>query len=352
MSNRNPNHQTWTKQAGIVFATPEQHSTAQIMPSSSNICIHFSRGHCKFGNKCKKSHDLTAPLTQTGPNSNNTEQLNVQLRKLFVGLERLNVMSSKDMLYGGKLDQFVEFINDHVASIKQTLIFTPSGDVSQSLFSHEQVQNMAKSLDIWWKRIAGGLKKSNNLYTAIHSLDLVVRSADQKMAQDSFSDSTYLQNGTSQLPKVNRGKKGVAFANFVPQGNYSNVNYFQNGTPQPMQGNKAFQNNVSKNARGKNKKRGNARSAGYASGDNNMYNYWNAILKNSQNFNPNIAKNNNLYMNNSGNSKGKSRRGILRNPNNNGNGNNENMKMSTNSQIANNNRPQPRRGGRGRGKRN
>jgi hypothetical protein len=277
----------------------------------------------------------------------------VQLRKLFVGLERLNVMSSNDMLYGGKLDQFVEFLNDHVASIKQTLIFTPSGHVSRSLFGHERVQNMAKSLDVWWKRIAGGLKKPNNLYTAIQSLDLVVRSANQKMAQASFSDSTYLHNGIPQLPRLKRGKKANTFGSFVPQGNYSNVNYFQNGTPQPIQGNKAFQNNVSKSAREKEKKRGNARAASYASGDKNMYNYWNTILKNNQDFNPNIAKNDNLYMTKSGNPKGKSRHGTLHNPKKTGNGHiGNNGNMNTNRHRANNNRPQPRSGGRGRGKRN
>jgi hypothetical protein len=297
MSCRNPDHHTWIKQDGIHFAPSQQHNTTQAAPPSYDVCIHVSQGYCKFGNKCKKSHDLVTPPGQADSTAKNTEQLNMELRNLLVGFDHLDGISYADMLHGGKLDQFIKFINVHVMAIKQMLLFTPSKDVSQSLISHERVQNMAEYLDIWWKDITSGVRKPNDLYNATQSLDHFIKSANKKMAQDNASNPAYLQNGTPQLYQAKRSKKAATFADSPPQGHYSNVNYFQNDRPQLNQGNMIFQNSVSNNARGRNKKKGSARATNYANGDN-PYNYWNNVVNNSPNFNPNIARTNALYKNN------------------------------------------------------
>jgi hypothetical protein len=164
-------------------------------------------------------------------------------------------MSYSDTQYGTELDQFVDFINKCVTSIKHTLTFTPSEDVAQSLFSHERVQNMVNYLNRWWASIAGESKKPNILFAAIQSLRLLISDANQKMRlntdlllPENFSNVNYFQDSAPQ-PRQERKpfhqKMQLASApEFAPQDNFSHINHFQNGFLRPNQGNNAFNSNV------------------------------------------------------------------------------------------------------------
>jgi hypothetical protein len=226
-------------------------------------------------------------------------------------------MTYSDTQYGTELDQFVDFINKCVTSIKHTLTFTPSEDVAQSLFSHERVQNMVNYLDRWWASIAGGAKKPNIFFAAIRSLRLLISDANQKMRlntdlllPENFSNVNYFQDSAPRPRQERRPfhqKMQLASApEFAPQDNFSYINHFQNGFLRPNQGNNAFNNNVSNNIRGGGKKGRKARPANCTGDSNDMYNGnlgWNSVFpsvsnqrnrRNSINFIPNVAKHNNL----------------------------------------------------------
>jgi hypothetical protein len=316
------NHHTWTQGTGIHFAPLSQLNAAQAKPPNANVCVHFAQGHCKFGAKCKRSHALTAQAAHIGSVSTRVKQLDLQLRKLFEGFACLNGMSYSDMKCGSRIDQFVEFINDNVKSIKQTLTFTPSKDVSQSLFSHERVQNIAKHLNLWWKSIAAAVIKPHNLYNAIQSLDSLIRDTNQNMALT---------------------------ADFVRRGDFSNVNYFQNGSTQSNLRSRVFNSNVSNSVQGKYKKKGNGRAAYYLGGNNKNNGVWNDIFRgndyqsnvgHNNHFDPNVAKNNDIYKNNSDNLNGKARRGHNGSMNGISNIKNGDNRNNNHGQVSNRKRPQ------------
>jgi hypothetical protein len=266
---------------------------------------------------------LTIQTAQNQPSSNETERLNSELRELVDGFVRLNGMSYSDTQYGTELDQFVDFINKCVTSIKHTLTFTPSEDVAQSLFSHEGIQNMVNYLNRWWASIAGEAKKPNILFAAIRSLRLLISDANQKMRlntdlllPENFSNVNYFQDSAPQ-PRQERKPfhqtmQLASAPEFAPQDNFSHINHLQNGFLRPNQGNNAFNSDVSNNIRGGGKKGRKARPAYYTGDNNDMYNGnlgWNSVFpsvsnqrnrRNSINFIPNVAKHSNLYTSNVG----------------------------------------------------
>jgi hypothetical protein len=313
---RAPKDNTWNQNAGINFAPLNQIPSVPAKPLNSDVCAHFARGHCKFGARCKKSHGLATQAAQNQPSSNETERLNSELRELVDSFVRLNGMSYSDTQYGTKLDQFVDFINKCVTSIKHTLTFTPSEDVAQSLFSHEWIQNMANYLNRWWASIAGDARKPNSLFAAIRSLRLLISDANQKMhlttnllLLENFANVNYFQDSAPQ-PRQGRKpfhqKMQLAPApELAPQDNFSHINHFQNGSLRPNLGNNASNNSVSNNVRGDSKKGRKARPANYTGGNNDIYNAnlgWNSVFPSvsNQRNRRNVPKHNNLYTSNVG----------------------------------------------------
>ncbi|KAF1912078.1 hypothetical protein BDU57DRAFT_78366 [Ampelomyces quisqualis] len=322
-------NRSWNQSIGIHFATLEQpQASGQSGPKNSNLCQHFAQGNCRFGDRCKKSHDLSGQTAQNGSNSGKTKQLNEELQALFRGFNRLNDMSFSELQGNGAIDLFVEFVNDHAAKLLEKITFASDKEVAQSLFANDAVQGMAKRLNEWWAQISRGILKPNNLCEAITSLDLLLSKANQKMAQS-----------------------GVVASQ--SQGNFSQVNYFQSavGNDQAKQGQGNGggnnNNNVSNNDRGKNGREGSSRSANNGNGRGNNNNRGNrGNRRNGQNntFNPTGRIVNGNYL-------AQVAAGILSGNNFNGNGRNGNGRGNNNNRNNNNSQQGGGRGGRGSGRR-
>ncbi|KAH8722814.1 hypothetical protein GQ44DRAFT_806721 [Phaeosphaeriaceae sp. PMI808] len=199
------NNNTWTENLGIRFSNPFQtnQNTAidKMTHPKPEICFHYSQGHCKFGDKCNKSHDLKTIPNNTGPVSIEAEKLNSQLSALLEVLVKAKGMTYNELRYNN-LVELVKLLNNNSEKLTHSIIWSTGEEISQSHFKSSTVQSMEEMLNIWWSRIAMGVAKPSNLFDATANIGKMINLANTKMSEfnsfgnkDNFSQINHFQDG-------------------------------------------------------------------------------------------------------------------------------------------------------------